>query len=219
MSLFGTSPTEERAPSTPSRSRGSRRGAGSGLFDDDDARPSSGGGGGLFADDDHHGHADSNQGRADSPWDMPTPRKQQSRAELIRSLLPTSDVPESYIETFDAVVREDGSGGRVTAGGIANVFATARIDADAQASIMSLLAAGGNASEMTLGRPEFSVLLALIGLAQEGDTISLDGVDERRKSKPFLVSFVHFTFVCMHSALPMLVLRYSCLSPCHTLAT
>lgn len=181
MSLFGTSPTEGDSPSTPSRSRGGRGAGGGGLFDD--APTSSGGGSGLFAGDDgHDGHND--ESTADSPWDMPTPRKHQSRAELIRKLLPTSDVPESYIETFDRVVREDGDGsGSVTAAGIANVFATARIDADAQASIMALLAAGGNASDMTLGRAEFSVLLALVGLAQEGDTISLDGVDERRRSK------------------------------------
>ncbi|KAJ6784485.1 hypothetical protein PWT90_05606 [Aphanocladium album] len=179
MSLFGTSPTEDNAPSTPTRSRGGR---GAGLFDDD-ARPSSGSGG-LFADDDHQNTG--NEGNsADSPWDMPTPRKQQSRAELIRKLLPASDVPDSYIETFDTVVRQDGNdAGKVTAAGIANVFATARIDADAQASIMSILAAGSNASDLTLGRGEFNVLLALVGLAQEGDIINLDGVDERRTNLP-----------------------------------
>ncbi|TQV94385.1 hypothetical protein V2A60_002586 [Cordyceps javanica] len=179
MSLFGTSPTEGSAPSTPSRSRG---GGEAGLFDDDTHR--SPGGGGLFADTEQHGAGD-NGNNADSPWDMPTPRKQQSRAELIRKLLPASDVPQSYIETFDVVVREDGdASGKITSAGIANVFATARIDADAQATIMSLLAAGSNASDLKLGRGEFNVLLALVGLAQEGDIISLDGVDERRTNLP-----------------------------------
>ena len=126
---------------------------------------------------------------------MPTPRKQQSRAELIRKLLPASDVPQSYIETFDVVVREDGdASGKITSAGIANVFATARIDADAQATIMSLLAAGSNASDLKLGRGEFNVLLALVGLAQEGDIISLDGVDERRTSKSFYQCPSHFTW-------------------------
>ncbi|OAR00313.1 hypothetical protein LLEC1_01025 [Akanthomyces lecanii] len=179
MSLFGTSPTEAKAPSTPSRSRGGR---GAGLFDDDTAASS--GDTGLFADAEQQGAGDDGN-HADSPWNMPTPRKHQSRAELIRKLLPAAEVPESYIETFESVVRQDGNdSGRVAAAGIAKVFATARVDADAQSTIMSLLAAGGNASNLTLGRGEFSVLLALVGLAQEGDIISLDGVDERRTNLP-----------------------------------
>ncbi|KAM5371271.1 hypothetical protein ACJZ2D_008072 [Fusarium nematophilum] len=171
MSLFGSSPTDDDPVMRPS-SGPVRRGGSGGLFDEDDSssKPSSNS---LFADDD---------GAHGSPWDMPTPRKQQSRADLIRSLLPASDVPDSYIETFDTVVREDGSNGRVTSGGIAKLFATGRLDADAQARIMSLVAPGGG--DVTLDRNEFNVLLALIGLAQEGEIISLDGVDERRRHLP-----------------------------------
>ncbi|KAH7193288.1 uncharacterized protein B0J16DRAFT_334885 [Fusarium flagelliforme] len=167
MSLFGSSPTED---SPAASSPGPARRGGAGLFDNESAsKPSNS----LFADDD-----DSH----DSPWDMPTPRKQQSRADLIRSLLSGSDVPDNYIETFDTVVREDGSGGQVTSGGIAKLFATARLGADAQARIMSLVAPSGG--DIKLGRNEFNVLLALVGLAQEGEIISLDGVDERRKRLP-----------------------------------
>ncbi|KAL6921578.1 hypothetical protein FSST1_005604 [Fusarium sambucinum] len=166
MSLFGSSPTEESPALSPT---GPARRGGAGLFDEESAsKPSNS----LFADDDSQ----------DSPWDMPTPRKQQSRADLIRSLLAGSDVPDSYIEIFDTVVREDGSGGQVTSGGIAKLFATARLGADAQARIMSLVAPGGG--DIKLGRNEFNVLLALVGLAQEGEIISLDGVDERRKRLP-----------------------------------
>lgn len=175
MSLFGDSPTDNGpAPgSSPPRRSGAAAAAAAraagGLFDDEPAsgRNSSS----LF--DDGSG--------ASSPWDMPTPRKQQSRAELIRNLLPASDVPDSYIDAFDAVVRKDGSDGRVTAAGIAKLFAVARLEADAQARIMSLVAPGG--SDVSLSRNEFSVVLALIGLAQEGDDINLDGVDERRRSE------------------------------------
>ncbi|KAL6693060.1 hypothetical protein J3F84DRAFT_381441 [Trichoderma pleuroticola] len=168
MSLFGDEPTDNGPALSSSPRRGGARS--SGLFDDEPAsgRNSSS----LF--DDGSG--------ASSPWDMPTPRKQQSRAELIRNLLPASDVPESYIETFDAVVREDGQDGQVTASGIAKLFAVARLEADAQARIMSLVAPGG--SDVLLSRNEFNVVLALIGLAQEGDIISLDGVDERRRDIP-----------------------------------
>ncbi|RFU79405.1 sorting nexin mvp-1 [Trichoderma arundinaceum] len=171
MSLFGDSPTDNEPAlgSTPTRRAG---GGGGGLFDDE---PASGRNSSNSLFDDGSG--------ASSPWDMPTPRKQQSRAELIRNLLPASDVPESYIETFDAVVREDGHDGQVTAAGIAKLFAVARLDADAQARIMSLVAPGAG-SDVSLSRNEFNVVLALIGLAQEGDIISLDGVDERRKDIP-----------------------------------
>lgn len=129
----------------------------------------------LFTDDDL-------AGAESSPWDMPTPRKKQSRADVVRNLLSASDVPEPYIETFDTVVREDGTGGRVNAGGIAKLFAAARLGADQQAQIMSMVvpAAGG---DIAVGRGEFNVLLALIALSQEGDHISLDTVDERRRSE------------------------------------
>lgn len=185
MSLFGTSPPGDAAgPTTPKRSH--TRGSSS-LFDDEASpaaghrRSGSSSGTGLFSDE--------GAGGDDSPWDMPTPRKQQSRAELIRKLLPTADAPESYIEVFDTVVREDGADGRVSAGGIAKVFSMARLDADAQASIMAIVVPG-NPTDVTLGRNEFNVLLALVGLAQEGDVISLDGVDERRRSKFEIPRFV-----------------------------
>lgn len=147
------------------------RSAGGGLFDAEPASKQSSSS--LFADDD---------GAGGSPWDMPTPRKQQSRADLIRNLLPASEVPDSYIEVFDVAVREDGSSGRITSGGIAKLFAAARLGADAQARIMSLVAPGGH--DVSLGRDEFNVVLALVGLAQEGEIVSLDSVDERRRNLP-----------------------------------
>ncbi|QPG94200.1 hypothetical protein C2857_005359 [Epichloe festucae Fl1] len=174
MSLFGTSPTEEQdaQPSTPSRL--SRARGGGGLFDEPLHKTSSNS---LF--DDGNGEED----RPSSPWDLPTPRKRKDGAEMIRDLLPASDVPDSYKETFDAIAREDGSSGRVQAGGIAKLFANARLGPEAQARIMSLVAPG-DGSDVSLGRNEFNVLLALVGLAQEGDIISLDGVDERRRNIP-----------------------------------
>ncbi|EEY21701.1 sorting nexin mvp-1 [Verticillium alfalfae VaMs.102] len=91
---------------------------------------------------------------------MPTPRKQKTRADLLRTLLPTSDAPDSYIDTFDTVVQEDGSNGRVNASGVAKVFAAARLGADEQASIMAIIAPNGN--DVAVGRNEFNVFLALI---------------------------------------------------------
>lgn len=131
----------------------------------------------LFTDDDDLAGSGTH-----SPWDMPTPRKQQSRADLIRSLLSGADVPDSYIEAFDHALHEDGAGGgKVSAAGVAKVLASAKLSADHQTQIQRIIAPGG--VEADVGRDAFNVVLALIGLAQEGDTISLDGVDDRRRSE------------------------------------
>lgn len=182
MSLFGTSPPDE-SPSMHSsfaRSRAS-------LFEDDDSMTASqtqSASNSLFQDD-------------GSPWDMPAPRRQKSRADLLRGILPAADAPDSYIETFDAVVREEGSGGKVSFSGLSRVLAAARLDADAQAHIAGIVAPAG--SETALGRNEFNVLLALVGLAQEGETVTLDSVDERRRSE------FPLGFLCrsMHTARPV----------------
>jgi sorting nexin-8 len=42
---------------------------------------------------------------------------------------------------------------------------------------------GDSDSSNGLGRGEFSVLLALVGLAQEGEDLTFDAVDDRRKSE------------------------------------
>lgn len=165
MSLFGE-PEADESPSMTSSFARSRQS----LFDEDDSNSNS-----LFQDDDVAG-----SGTA-SPWDMPTPRKQHSRADILRNLLPASDVPDSYIETFDSVVRENGSGGKVASGGVMRVLAAAKIGADDQARIMGIIAPGGG--EVAFGRNEFNVFLGLIGLAQEHEAISLDGIDERRRSE------------------------------------
>jgi hypothetical protein len=168
MSLFGE-PEADESPSMHSSFARSRQS----LFDEDSNNPSNSNS--IFQDDDLHG-----SGTA-SPWDLPTPRKQHSRADILRNLLPASDAPDSYIETFDSVVREEGSGGKVTSGGVMRVLAAAKTGADDQARIMGIIAPGGG--EVALGRNEFNVFLGLVGLAQEHETISLDGIDERRRSE------------------------------------
>lgn len=178
MSLFGTTPPDE-SPSMHSSFARSRQS----LFDEEESMAQSQSqsqtNSSLFQDD-------------GSPWDMPAPRRQHSRADLLRNLLPAADAPESYIEAFDSVVRDEGGaagGGKVSSGGVTRVLAAARLDADAQAKIMGILAPGGG--DVALGRNEFNVLLGLVGLAQEGETVSLDGIDERRRSEClFLVFFL-----------------------------
>lgn len=172
MSLFGEPEADENPSMTSSFARSRQS-----LFDEEDSNNPSNSNS-IFQDDDVAG-----SGTA-SPWDMPTPRKQHSRADILRNLVPASDAPDSYIETFDSVVRENGSGGKVASGGTMRVLAAAKISADDQARIMGIIAPGGG--EVALGRNEFNVFLGLIGLAQERETISLDGIDERRRSEcPF----------------------------------
>ncbi|KAI2642481.1 hypothetical protein GGS21DRAFT_537027 [Xylaria nigripes] len=175
MSLFGTPPKDE-APvlsqaALVTKSRAS-------LFDDDDNgslnRSTSDT---LFNDEDEDDR---------SPWDMPTHRKQQSRAELLRGLLAGVQVPDSYIEAFESVIaqdgHDDGKDRAVTPAGVAKLLAAAKLGADHQARIMNILAPSGG--EGPLGHHEFNVLLALIALAQEGEPVSLDSVDERRRNLP-----------------------------------
>ncbi|KAI1288548.1 hypothetical protein F5Y03DRAFT_379786 [Xylaria venustula] len=172
MSLFGTSPTDDESPSLNQAATLTTKSRAS-IFDDDDNgslnRSTSDT---LFNDDDDER----------SPWDLPTPRKQQSRAELLRGLLAGVQVPDSYVEAFDNALAHDGSGRTVAPAGVAKTLAAAKLSADHQVRIMNILAPSGG--EASLGREEFNVLLALIALAQEGEPVSLDSVDERRRNLP-----------------------------------
>jgi len=113
---------------------------------------------------------------------MPTPKK-AGRGELVKSLLPAGAVPDSYIDAFDNLINGgDGNGGKLTSSGITKVLSASRIGADEQSRIVSILTSGGQLSDIS--RNEFNVLFALIGLAQEHEDITLDGVDERRRNLP-----------------------------------
>lgn len=166
MSLFGSSPTDSPIANTNSNSKS--------LFGEEPT-PAATSTSSLFADD----------GADGSPWSMPTPKK-AARRELVKTLLPATGVPESYIDAYDAVLD---SGDRVGSGvgltGIKNILASAGLDPADQAKILNLVVPGGQETANGLGRSEFNVLLALIGLAQEGDDVTLDGVDERRRSMSF----------------------------------
>lgn len=173
MSLFGSSPDENGTPAISSKSRNS-------LFDDD-PDPVPGAKSSLFADDDVPNG---------SPWGLPTAQKAK-RGEVIQTLLPASDVPDSYIDIFDNVLGGGGGvGGKVSAAGVAKVLSAGSLSADDQSRIVSVITKGGQVTD--LSRNEFNVLLALIGLAQEDEDINLDSVDERRKSKSICYRDCHF---------------------------
>jgi sorting nexin-8 len=155
MSLFGDGP---EAPSRPKSS----------LFDDDSAAQSKKSSS-MFGDapDD-----------AASPWGFTPSKKNAGRGSLVRSLLADADVPDLYIDTFDNLQRS----GVVIEGDVKRLLRESGIGSGDQDKIWNTVSSHGQSN--TLGRPEFNVLLALIGLAQEGEDLSLDAVDERRRKLP-----------------------------------
>lgn len=165
MALFGSSLDDS------SLSAASTRDQKSSLFDDEQP-PSTKSGNSLF---------DDEGVKRDSPWSMPTP-KRVSKSELVKTLLPASDVPESYIDAFDTLV-DSGykvDEGKIGIAGVKKIFDGSSVYTSNQDKILKLVTGGqGNA----LDRNEFNVLLALIGLSQENEEASLDSVDERRKSE------------------------------------
>ena len=159
MSLFGSSPTETAPLNNKS------------LFGDEPARTpavvSS-----LFADD-----------GGDSPWSMPTPKK-NTRQNLVKNLLPATDVPESYVDAYDAVLNaNERTGVGIGLTGVKRVLQSSSLSEQEQSKILHFVIPGGQEAVNGVGRSEFNVLLALIGLGQEGEDITLDGVDERRRSE------------------------------------
>ena len=168
MSLFGDGHDDA--------SKGTPRHASKTLFDDVSStpqpRPASKSGLSLFADE--------GAANGDSPWMMPTPKK-AARGELVRNLLPAADVPESYVDAFDAIVASgDGVGNRVGQAAVKRLLQSSELSVGEPMKLLGLVAQDGASSG--LDRGQFNVLLALIGLAKEGEEASLDGVDERRRS-------------------------------------
>jgi sorting nexin-8 len=113
-----------------------------------------------------------------SPWGFTPSRKNAGRGDLVKSLLADAEVPEPYIDTFDSLQ----DAGSVNSTAAKQLLADSGITAADQDKIWTIVSSGNQ--DIQLGRSEFSVLLALIGLAKEGEELSLDAVDERRKKLP-----------------------------------
>ena len=163
MSLFGSSPDE---------SSQTARAQSKSLFDDEPT-PGTTANASLFADDTNASDT--------SPWGMPTPKK-AARTELVKNLLPATDVPESYIDAYDTVLDSgDRTGSGISVNAATKILQSTKLSATEQTRLLQFVAPPGT-TNVELGRSEFYVLLALIGLSQENDEATLDGVDERRKS-------------------------------------
>lgn len=166
MSLFGSSPDDSSLSAQPERPNQK-----SSLFNDEQT-PGAKSSSSLFDDEGTNGA---------SPWDMPT-QKKAGRSDLVKRLLAASDVPESYIDAFDAL-RETSykaEGGQIGLAGVKKLFEGCGLDESEQDRILKLVNGG---QDTGVDQGEFNVLLALIGLSQESEEASLDSVDERRRSE------------------------------------
>jgi len=157
------------------------------LFGDDDFAPQAKQSPSLFDDEPKSGARSSNSlfddfhGGSDSPWAFPTPKK-AARGSLVKSLLPASDVPDSYIDAYDGLLQSSKAGNGVSLDAVRGLLRESGVGSDVQARILDIVSQPDQ--EVTgMGRGEFNVLFALLGLAQEGDDVTLDGVDERKKSE------------------------------------
>ena len=115
---------------------------------------------------------------------MPAGRK-AGRSDLVKSLLPATAVPDGYIDAYDVLLDSEYKtpSGRINSTGARKLLAegTGLVKTE-QDSIFSIVS-GGQDSEIEFGRNEINVLIALLGLSQEHEEATLDGVDERRTSK------------------------------------
>ena len=169
MSLFGSS-RDDSSSSKPAASPDPKS-----LFSDDRA-PTTVSGSSLFDDQNENG---------DSPWSMPTPKK-SGKADLAKTLLPASDVPESYIDAYD-ILLESGyreGAGSISFAGAKKIFEGSGLSGVDQKKILNIVT-GGQEPAGGLNRNQVNVLLALTGLSQEKEEATLDGVDERRKGELF----------------------------------
>lgn len=143
----------------------------------------------LFADDD---------GGSSSPWNNNT-NKRTARHEIVKTLLPESDVPDNYIDAYDLVLSGgDRVGARVGLTSVREILSGSGLSASDQEKIFNLVVSGDGDDANGLGRSEFNVLLALVGLAQEGEDLTFDAVDDRRKSRRYL-PFVGYLLVLLTS--------------------
>ena len=164
MSLFGDDSNESN-PTTQTEQKS--------LFDNESA-PAAKSHSSLF---------DDNGDGADSPWSMPTPKK-AVRSDLVKTLLPASAVPESYIDAYDLLLGSEykATSGTIGLAGAKKLLESSGIESIEQGRILKLVT-DGRENASSLGRNESHVLFALIGLSQEKEEASLDGVDERRGSE------------------------------------
>ena len=167
MSLFGSSPDDSNLQDSYAQKDQKT------LFDDEQA-PGPKSHASLFED-----NADSGE----SPWSMPTPKK-PGRGDPVKNLLPVEAVPESYVDAYDTLLDSEyrTSSGAISASAVRKTLEGSELEKGEQEKIYKLISNGRDLAS-GIGPNETNVLFALIGLSQEKEEATLDGVDERRARK------------------------------------
>jgi sorting nexin-8 len=160
MSLFGDE--NDDTPSSPSH----RRATSKSLFSDNPQSTPRKATNSLFADAETHDDDDN--------WGF-TPTRKAARVTA-RTLLAGADVPEQYDTIWQSLASHEEVVGR---GDLKDILSEANVQSEATEAIFKVLGGGKE-----FGQGEFNVFLALVGLAQEREDVTLDGVDERKSRLP-----------------------------------
>ena len=175
MSLFGSSPDHSDLQDSRTATKDQKS-----LFDDEQG-PGARSHASLF---------DDNGGSGDSPWSMPASKK-AGKSDLVKSLLPATAVPDSYVDAYDLLLDSEYKtpSGRINSDGARKLLAEGTGLEKAEQDRIFNIVSGGQDSGIEYGRNEINVLIALLGLSQEQEEATLDGVDERRASKSIMQWF------------------------------
>lgn len=102
----------------------------------------------------------------------------------MKTLLPGTDVPEEYVDAYDLILDSgERTGAGLSTSAVTRLLGSSGLNEKDQNTILGTVLPGGQGNEQGLGRNEFNVLMALVGLAQMGEDLTLDAVDERRTSE------------------------------------
>lgn len=183
MSLFGD---DYDGPPSRGASSANANASKSSLFDDDAApngklaSPSK-----PAASTSMFGDAAADEDEGGSPWASFTPRKKQGRSgvEVVRTLLADAEVSEQYVDVWEALSNGQRSVGEDEVRRVVLEGSGVGARTEVGERIWGLVSAGGAGG---LERGQVWVLLALVGLALEGEEVGLDAVDERRGRLPVL---------------------------------
>lgn len=131
--------------------------------------------GGLFGDEDTSG----------DPWSLPAPRTGGKKTGPSAStLLNSTDTPDAYGVLFS---QAGPSGDRITFTNLRKMLDNSGLSSAVIDRIVELVLPSSSEFdrvERGVSRGEFNVAMALIALAQEGEDITLDSVDERKVKLP-----------------------------------
>ena len=105
------------------------------------------------------------------PW-LPSPRKKVE----VGNMLDGADIPDLYIDLFESAARAN----RLPITALNRMMAQARLSQDQQDSITSLLNLQHNSN---LSRGLANVAFLLIALAQQGEELSMDAIDDRKRGR------------------------------------